>query len=209
MMAWARSKRRRRPMAALWRRARTGLCRLWAVKVAANIAVAEASKGPFATADGLEQSAILGRKGIEGTVAAALPAHGKSQSTGGLPQGKIALGAGQGLEIAVIGRPTHFGSARYIDDAPAQPLPPPHFGPARCLVVTIGTVDLEDFRLIKGGLYPQEPGMFVVSFDRIAASSVLDAHTLGSMLYIADNLILETAVDLAGGRGHSLWVTVQ
>ena len=33
---------------------------------------------------------------------------------------------------------------------------------------------------------------------------MLDAYALGSMLQIADDLVLETAVDLAGGRGYSM-----
>ena len=46
--------------------------------------------------------------------------------------------------------------------------------------------------------------MFVVSFDRVAACPVFNAYAFASMLQIADNLALETAVDLAGSRRDSM-----
>ena len=46
--------------------------------------------------------------------------------------------------------------------------------------------------------------MFVVGFDRIAARPVFNAYAFASMLQIADDLVLETAVDLAGGRRDSM-----
>ena len=42
------------------------------------------------------------------------------------------------------------------------------------------------------------------ALTELPAQPVLDAHAFGSMPQVADNLILETTVDLAGGRGDAM-----
>ena len=46
--------------------------------------------------------------------------------------------------------------------------------------------------------------MFVIGFERIATRSVFDTHSFGSMLQIADDLVLEATVDFTGGGGDPM-----
>src|SRR5262249_25606645 len=109
----------------------------------------EALQQVFAAEDGRKEGEVRERRGIERTRRAALAIpHGLDEAVEGALGRRGIVDAGEGIEVAVVGRRGHGGVAREIRDALRQRVPPE--SPAAA--ATSPATDFELIRVVDDGL---------------------------------------------------------
>ena len=94
-----------------------------------HITVAKAVQGELATADGLEELAVVGREGLQGSYTATMPVPGLAKSVQHVLQGGVLVDGGQGVKIAFGGGAADLGAAVQVGNPPSLPLQPWPGGP--------------------------------------------------------------------------------
>src|SRR3977135_1059482 len=82
-----------------------------------QIAISKSVEGEFSPVDGLQQSGVLWRPGIERSKSAVVAPEGFADFLNPLEEGDFAAGGREGCQVALIGSMGHLGSTLEVSDA--------------------------------------------------------------------------------------------
>jgi hypothetical protein len=130
----------------------------WArMKQTPQVPIAQSGQGKFSAANGFQESPVFGRPRIQTPIAVALDRARPANRRGFFSQGRFARDAGQGFQVAAIGRLADLAAPPQVSHSPSQPLPA-----QRLFGLTLGRpIHLKVFWMHNGGFHPQDAALFV------------------------------------------------